>query len=86
MTDGYHFTKPLELVYHHLHTYYFKIVCAIDDTQLLAGCALACLILFTGFCNGNFYPETFKPVPYSLLLISLLHKQKRIYPDNRLCK
>jgi len=42
----------------------------------------ACFILFTGFCNGNFYPETLKPVPYSLLFISLLHKQKRIYPDN----
>ena len=31
ISDGYHFTKPVELVYHHLHTYYFKVVCVIGD-------------------------------------------------------
>ncbi|HVZ56582.1 MAG TPA: hypothetical protein VG870_07985 [Chitinophagaceae bacterium] len=53
ITDGMHITKPLELIFHHVHTYYFKIVCAIDDFQLIAGLALmvvfALLALATGF-------------------------------------
>jgi adenylylsulfate kinase len=40
-----------------------------------------CIILLTGFCNGLFYPEAFKPVPYPVFFISLLYKQKGIYPD-----
>jgi len=52
VTDGYHFTKPLELVYHHLHTYYFKIVCVIDDTQLLAGGGLLVFFFFIGLVTN----------------------------------
>src|SRR5690606_17322020 len=36
-TDGYHITQPLELVFHHIHRYHFKIVCVIGDSQLAAG-------------------------------------------------
>jgi hypothetical protein len=53
ITDGFHITKPLELVFHHVHTYYFKIVCIIDDFQLMAGLAVmfvfGLLALATGF-------------------------------------
>jgi hypothetical protein len=44
ITDGYHITKPVELIYHHLDTYYFKVVCVIDNLQLLAGAF--CLLFF----------------------------------------
>lgn len=54
VTDGYHFTKPLELVYHHLHVYYFKIVCIIDDVQLIAGTCLLSLLYLIGFVTGIF--------------------------------
>jgi hypothetical protein len=52
VTDGYHFTKPLELIYHHLDTYYFKIVCAIDNTQLVAGFSLLAFCYLLGFATG----------------------------------
>ncbi|MER3499386.1 MAG: hypothetical protein C4308_12520 [Chitinophagaceae bacterium] len=52
VTDGYHITQPLELVYHHLHTYYFKIVCAIDNVQLVAGFTLLAFCYLLGLATG----------------------------------
>ena len=77
VTDGYHFTKPLELVYHHLHTYYFKIVCAIDDTQLLAGCGVLVLFYLMGFATGIFVLKLLSlfPVLYFLFLYYINRKE-----------
>jgi hypothetical protein len=77
VTDGYHFTKPLELVYHHLHTYYFKIVCAIDDTQLLAGCGVLVLFYLMGFVTGIFILKLLSlfPVLYFLFLYYINRKE-----------
>jgi hypothetical protein len=52
ITDGFHFTKPVELVYHHLDTYYFKVVCVIDNVQLLAGILLLLVLYMIGFLTG----------------------------------
>jgi hypothetical protein len=77
VTDGYHFTKPLELVYHHLHTYYFKIVCAIDDTQLLAGCCVLVLFYLMGFVTGIFVLKFLSlfPILYFLFLYYINRKE-----------
>ena len=77
VTDGYHFTKPLELVYHHLHTYYFKIVCAIDDTQLLAGSCVLVLFYLMGFVTGIFVLKLLSlfPVLYFLFLYYINRKE-----------
>ena len=77
VTDGYHFTKPLELVYHHLHTYYFKIVCAIDDTQLLAGCCVLVLFYLMAFVTGIFVLKLLSlfPVLYFLFLYYINRKE-----------
>jgi len=77
VTDGYHFTKPLELVYHHLHTYYFKIVCAIDDTQLLAGFCLLVLFYLMGFATGIFALKLVSlfPILYFLFLYYINRKE-----------
>jgi len=77
ITDGYHFTKPLELVYHHLHTYYFKIVCAIDDTQLLAGFCVLALFYLLGFATGFFILKLLSlfPILYFLFLYYINRKE-----------
>jgi len=77
VTDGYHFTKPLELVYHHLHTYYFKIVCAIDNTQLLAGCGVLVLFYLMGFATGIFILKLLSlfPILYFLFLYYINRKE-----------
>ena len=68
VTDGYHFTKPMELVYHHLDTYYFKVICVIDDVQLIAGFTLLAVLYLLGFYTGVFVIKlfSFAPVVYFL--------------------
>jgi hypothetical protein len=77
VTDGYHFTKPLELVYHHLHTYYFKIVCAIDDTQLVAGFSILIVFYLLGFFTGFFALKLLSlfPILYFLFLYYINRKE-----------
>lgn len=77
VTDGFHFTKPLELVYHHLHTYYFKIVCAIDDTQLIAGFGLLALFYLMGFVTGFLVLKLLSlfPIIYFLFLYYINRKE-----------
>jgi hypothetical protein len=77
VTDGYHFTKPLELVYHHLHTYYFKIVCAIGDIQLVAGFCFLTLFYLMGFVTGIFILKLLSlfPIVYFLFLYYINRKE-----------
>jgi len=77
VTDGYHFTQPLELVYHHLHVYYFKIICAIDDTQLLAGSGVLILFYLMGFVTCIFILKlaSLFPVLYFLFLYYINRKE-----------
>jgi hypothetical protein len=49
ISDGYHITKPLELVYHHLHTYYFKVECGINDYQLFYGVFIMAILFPIGY-------------------------------------
>lgn len=77
ITDGYHFTPPLELVYHHIHTYYFKVVCAIDDFQLAAGCAFIFITYIIGMFSGIFFLKaiSFFPIFYFLFLFYINKKE-----------
>jgi hypothetical protein len=77
VTDGFHHTKPLELVYHHLHTYYFKVICAIGDIQLLAGFFMMALFYLLGFYSGLFILKliSFFPIVYFLILYYINRKE-----------
>jgi len=72
ITDGYHFTKPVELVYHHLNTYYFKVICVIDDFQLLAGSLLLITLYLMGSYTGilGLKLSAFFPIIYFLSSIT----------------
>jgi hypothetical protein len=77
VTDGYHITKPLELVFHHIHTYYFKVVCVIGDFQLGAGLALMAICGTIGIYTGFFFMKVFAffPIFYFLFLYYINRKQ-----------
>jgi len=76
ITDGFHFTKPMELVFHHLNTYYFKVVCVIDDMQLLAGSMLLIVLYLLGFFSGFLILKlvSFLPILYFLFLYYINRK------------
>lgn len=77
VTDGFHFTKPVELVYHHLNTYYFKVICAIGDLQLLAGSLLLAVLYLAGFTTGYLIIKlaSILPVLYFLFLYYINRKE-----------
>ena len=70
VTDGYHISKPLELVYHHIHTYYFHVDCAISNIQLFYGAFLLLLCAALGLFTGSLFFQlmSFLPIVYLLYI------------------
>lgn len=70
ISDGFHHTKPVELVYHHLHTYYFHVVCAIDDIQMFFGFVFIALFYLLGLGMGILFFKLicFLPILYFLYI------------------
>ena len=68
VTDGYHFTKPVDLTYKQPSYYHFKVVCAIDDMQLLGNFFILVLFYLLGFFTGVFILKllSFLPIVYLL--------------------
>ena len=69
ITDGYHFTKPLKLVYKELPVYCFKVVCAINDLQLLIGTLLLAGLYIGGLYSGMLIMKVFSFIPLIYLLM-----------------
>ncbi len=69
ITDGYHITKPLKLVYTELHTYCFKVGCAISDGQLAAGFAVLAGLYLGGFLTGLLVMKVLSFIPLIYLLL-----------------
>ena len=70
VTDGYHFTKPIDLTYKQPSYYHFKVVCAIDDMQLLGNFFILALFYLLGFLTGVFILKLLSFVPILYLLFS----------------
>lgn len=77
VTDGFHYTKPLEIVHNNMYTYYCKIECAIDDAQLIVGTVILSLIYAAGLTSGIFFLKllSFLPVFYFLFLYYINRKE-----------
>ena len=76
ITDGYHITKPLKLVYKDIPVYCFKVDCAITNTQLLTGLFLLVPLFIAGFITGFllFKVLSFIPIVYLVLFYYLNRK------------
>jgi hypothetical protein len=68
ITDGYHITRPLKLVYKDLPTYCFKVACAISDGQLLAGFLVLAILYMAGLYTGLLFFKVFSFMPLIYLL------------------
>jgi hypothetical protein len=68
VTDGFHFTKPIDLDYKQPSYYHFKVVCSIDDLQLLGNVLVLIVFYLLGFFTGSFILKllSFLPVFYLL--------------------
>ncbi len=73
ITDGYHYTRPLKLVFGDFPACCFKIVCAINDWQLASGFTLLAALYLGGLYTGLLVLKvlSFLPLVYLLLFYYL---------------
>jgi hypothetical protein len=76
ITDGYHFTRPLKLVYNQPGAYYFKVICMVSDAQLIGGFAMLAICYLTGFLTGILFFKivSFLPVIWLLMFYYMNRK------------
>lgn len=77
VTDGFHFVKPIELSFKEPSFYNFKVICAIDDLQLLTGFIIMAVLYLLGFYTGIFILKvlSFLPVLYFLFFYYINRKE-----------
>jgi hypothetical protein len=69
ITDGFHFTRPLKLVYRELPIYCFKVVCPVSDLQLLAGFIMLSVLYLGGLFSGMLVLKVFSFIPLIYLVM-----------------
>ena len=77
ITDGFHFTHPIKLGFKRPSYYNFKVVCAINDLQLLTGSLLLVALYLLGFFTGIFILKliSFLPIVWFLSLYYFNRKE-----------
>ncbi|HEX6849413.1 MAG TPA: hypothetical protein VF144_20650 [Chitinophagaceae bacterium] len=70
VTDGFHYTKPLDLTYKQPSYYHFKVVCAIDDLQLVGNVFVLIVFYLLGFYTGSFALKLLSFLPIFYLLFA----------------
>ena len=77
ITDGFHFSKPMELVYEEPSYYRFNVECVINDLQLMGGVFFLILFYLLGFMTGFFFLKLISFVPIVLFLFYYYVKRKQ---------
>jgi hypothetical protein len=77
ITDGYHITKPLKLVYKDIPIYCFRVDCAITNTQVIIGLIFVTAFFIAGFITGFllFKVLSFMPIIYLVFYYYLNRKE-----------
>jgi hypothetical protein len=68
ITDGYHITTPMELVYTVRPVRYFTVECAVEDGQLLFGFLMTAILYGMGFTSGLIFLQLLSTIPILYLL------------------
>ncbi len=76
VTDGYHITRPLKLVYKDLPVCCFKVSCAITDRQLLVGSMVLAILYLTGMFTGITPIKVFSFLPL-IYLVTFYYLNRR---------
>lgn len=77
VTDGFHITPPLELNYSQATTCYFKVVCGIENDQLIVGTIIAFTVYMMGITSAIILLQLLSvtPVLYFLFLYYINRKE-----------
>ena len=76
-SDGYHVTKPVEVVFYPKHTYYYRVVCLVDDNKLAAGAVVLVLFYLVGLTSDILVLKiaSFLPLVYFLYFYYVNRRQ-----------
>ncbi|HVK96424.1 MAG TPA: hypothetical protein VM368_01345 [Flavisolibacter sp.] len=76
ITDGFHITKPINLVYSNSRVQYYKVRCAIEDDQLIVGLIIMLVTYAMGATSGSILFQLFSlfPIFYFLFLYYINRK------------
>ena len=76
-TDGFHYTKALELAFPFPKTYHVKVECAIDNNLLITGVVLLVILAFVGLVSDVVFLRllSFVPILYFLFLYYINRKE-----------
>ncbi|MGZ8557218.1 MAG: hypothetical protein ACXWWC_02740 [Chitinophagaceae bacterium] len=69
VTDGFHFTKPLELVYDQPGYFNFELTCIVDDLKLLGGSFLLVILYLLGSFTGFLVLKLLSFLPVFFFLV-----------------
>ncbi len=75
ITDGFHYTKSLEIVLNHMQVPYYTVACVIEDEQLLFGALLLVLFYTAGITSNLLVLKLLSFLP--LVFFLLRYYQKR---------
>lgn len=76
VTDGFHITRPLELVYDQPGYFNFEVACIVDDLALLGGSLLLVLFYLLGLFTGFLLLKMMSFLPVVCFLIFYYIKRK----------
>lgn len=79
ITDGYHISKPLKLVFKEMNTYCFKVECAVNDKQLYISLGLLAVLYFSGFFTNRLPLKVFSFFPLLYLLLFYYMNRKDFF-------
>ena len=76
VTDGFHFTKPMELNFKQPAYFNFNVVCAIDDFQLLAALLILAIFFMLGYLTVFFILKFIRFTPILWVLFYYYFNRK----------
>jgi hypothetical protein len=78
-TDGYHYTKPIDIDHWNKKIRFIKIGCAIDDNLLITGLVLLVLFYLIGITSGIWFLTLLSVVPiFYFLYLYYINKEQFI--------
>jgi len=77
VSDGYHVTRPMEVVFYPKDTYHFSVVCMVDDNKLAAGAVVLVLFYLVGLTSDVLILKiaSFLPLLYFLYFYYVNRKE-----------
>ncbi len=76
VTDGFHITKPVLITFAQKRTYYLKIVCAVENDQLVVGFVIMLLLFAMGSTSGILFLQLLGLLPIGYVLFFYYIKRK----------